>query len=97
MHHLLAVVVAEGFLDFARPQAADAGDVLGAVVGDAAGDAAARAVHDVHGVTAPELPRDAAHPGGQQAAVMLQQRGGGSLVHRHLASLGYAPLRQQIQ
>ena len=97
MDYFLAVVVAEGFLDLAGGQAADALDVLCAVVGDAAGYAIARTVHYEDSIAAAKVSGDAAHPGGQQAAVMLRQGGHRAVVNGHLAAPGNAGLREQIQ
>src|SRR3990172_7574411 len=74
VHHFAAVVVAEGRLDAVAAEAADADDLLRAVVGDAAGDAAAVAVRDRYGVAALEAAGRVAHAGRQEAPALLAER-----------------------
>ena len=71
MHHLLAVVVAEGVLDLVGAEAADSRYSLRPVVGDAAGYAPAILVQDVDDISPAELAGYARDSGGQKAAVVI--------------------------
>src|SRR3990172_3359197 len=86
VHDLAAVVVAERRLDAVAAEAADANDLLRAVVGDTAGDAAAVAVRDRYRVAALEAAGHVVHAGRQEAPSLLAQGLAGAGVH------GDAPL-----
>src|SRR6266568_7283327 len=71
---LVEVLIPERALDLARLEAGDAADLVGAVAGEPAREGAPRVDGDVDRVPHPELPGDAAHAGGEEAAALGRER-----------------------
>src|SRR3972149_478535 len=81
VHDFAAVVAAERLLDAVRAQAADAHDLVGAVVRDAAGDAPPVAVDDGHGLAAQKGALHVLYARRQQAAPVIAQHLRRAAVH----------------